>query len=229
MSIKTDNQSLAPGSVIDLFELDATGIDGDLLRWCNDVNELGNDIVWNGNTYSRMPIQAGGFEKSGSGQQPRPTLSAANVAGLISALTRDLDDLIGSKVTRRRTFVKYLDAVNFAAGNAQADPNVSFPDEIWFIDRKASENGIFINFELASALDLAGVMLPHRQVIRNVCTWTYRSAECSYSGGAVADANDNPTSVLADDVCGKRIKSCGLRFGTSAVLPYGGFPGVGNS
>ena len=50
--ISTDVQKLAAGSVIDLFEIDATNIDGDVLRWVNDTNKLGADIVWQGNTYS---------------------------------------------------------------------------------------------------------------------------------------------------------------------------------
>lgn len=226
--IESDVQSLQSGSIIDLFELDATGIGGTIIRWCNDVNELGNDVIWNGSSYSRLPVEAKGFEKQGSGKQPRPSIMVANVTGLVGALARDLDDLLGAKVTRRRTFVKYLDAVNFTGGvNPQADPNVSFPDEVWYIDRKSAENGIFIEFELASALDLQGVMLPRRQVVANICPWVYRSAECSYAGGAVADKNDNPTSDLVVDDCGKRVNSCGLRFGSNAPLPYDGFVGAG--
>jgi len=118
---------------------------------------LGADIVWQGNTYTRLPIEANGFTKSGRGTQPRPTLKASNVAGTLGALVRDNEDLVGSKFTRRRTFVKYLDAANFSGGNASADPNVYFADEIWYVDRKASENGIFIEFELASAMDLTNV------------------------------------------------------------------------
>lgn len=225
--ISSDVQSLAADAIIDLFELDATSIGDSIYRWANDVNELGNDIVWQGNAYSRLPIEASGFEKQGTGKQPRPILRAANATGLLGALAASLDDLVGAKVTRRRTFVKYLDAVNFEGGvNPQADPNVSFPDEIWYVDRKSSENGIFIEFELASALDLGNMRLPRRQVIANVCPWKYRSAECGYSGGAVADKDDQATTVLANDDCGKRVQSCQLRFGDNAELPYGGFVGV---
>ena len=225
--ITSDVQSLAAGSIIDLFELDATSLGDSVYRWANDVNELGNDIVWNGDSYTRFPIEADGFEKQGTGKQPRPTLRCANTSGLIGALTASLDDLVGAKVTRRRTFLKYLDAVNFAAGNAQADPSVAFAEQVFFIDRKSNENGVFIEFELASSLDLSGIMLPRRQVVQNVCPWAYRSAECSYAGGAVADVNDVATTDLSKDRCGKRVKSCGLRFGDNNELPYGSFPGAG--
>ena len=124
--IATDVQKLAAGNVIDLFEIDNTAIGGTVLRWVDDVNELNADIIWQGNTYSRFPIEAKGFSTSGKGTQPRPTIKASNVSGAVGALTRSLQDLIGAKFTRRRTFVKYLDAANFASGNAQADPNVHF-------------------------------------------------------------------------------------------------------
>lgn len=229
MSIEADIQSLSPSAIIDLFELDATSLGDSIYRWTNEVNELGNDVVWDGNTYTRFPIEATGFEKQGSGKQPRPILRCANTSGLIGDLAATLDGLVGAKVTRRRTFIKYLDAVNFAAGNAQADPLVAFAEQVFYVDRKSNENGLFIEFELSSALDLTGVMLPRRQVIQNVCTWTYRSAECGFTGGAIADINDNVVTDINLDRCGKRVASCGMRFGVNNELPYGGFPGAGKT
>lgn len=226
--IESDVQKLNPGAIIDLFELDCTALGGSLLRWHNGVNALGNDVVWQGHSYTRFPVEATGFLRTGQGTMPRPRLKAANVTGLIGALARELNDLANAKLTRRRTFVKYLDAVNFPGGvNPQADPNCGFPDEIWSIDRKASENGIFIEFELAAAYDAQGVKLPRRQCIQNVCTWGYRSAECGYTGGPVADKNDATTSDPEQDQCGKRLGSCKLRFGQFEPLPFGAFPGVG--
>lgn len=70
-------------------------------------------------------------------------------------------------------------------------------------------------------------MLPRRQCVQNVCPWQYRSAECGYTGGAVADKNDQATTDVAQDRCGKRLTSCRLRFGAFAELPFGGFPGCG--
>ena len=103
-----------------------------------------------------------------------------------------------------------------------------FADEIWYVDRKSSENGIFIEFELASAMDLTNVKLPKRQVTQNVCAWKYRSAECSYAGGPVANIMDIITTDATKDVCGHRVESCKLRFGANATLPYGGFEGSSN-
>jgi lambda family phage minor tail protein L len=192
----------------------------------NDVNEKGANVTWQGQIYTRYPIEASGFEKNGSGQQPRPILRVANIDGLIGALSAANDDLIKAKFIRRRTYLKYLDAINFVAGNPTADPNVHFDDEIWFIDRKSNSDQRIVEFELVSAFDLQGVQLPRRQCIQNVCTWRYRSAECGYAGGAVADKNDVPTSDINLDDCGKRLNSCRIRFGTGE-LTFGGFPSVG--
>lgn len=229
MTARADVQRLEPGAIVTLYTLDLTAIGGsDVLRFTPDgPNELGNDIVWGGQSYVRFPIEAEGFERAGQGALPRPRLRVANVTGLVGALAVGMGDLLGAKLTRERTFVKYLDAANFAGGNPQADPNQYLDREIWFVDRKSSENPIFVEWELAAAFDVAGVLLPRRQFVQNLCTWRYRGPECGYTGGPVADGNDQPTSDPAKDRCGKRLSSCKLRFGAYAELPFGGFPGVG--
>jgi len=221
--ITEDIQKLSAGQLVELFEIDLSTIGiNEQYYFHNGVNELLNNVVWKGQIYTRFPIEATGFEMSGNGQQARPILKIANIDGLLGAIATANEDLIGVKFIRRRTFLKYLDAVNFVAGNPQADPNVALPDEIYFIDRKSSVDQIFIEFELASAFDLEGVMLPRRQCVQNICTWQYRSPECSYAGPPVADKNDVGTLDPAKDECSKRISGCRLRFGNSP-LPYGGF------
>lgn len=228
MTIETTVQELSPGAIITLIEIDLTSLGDILYRFHNGTNELNTDVTWQGNLYTRFPIDISGFQTSTQGSLPRPTLLIANVSGLIIPLLKNFGDLIGGKITRKRTMVKYLDAVNFTGGvNPTADITAYFPDDIYFINRKISENKVQVSFELTSSLDLEGIKIPRRQIIQNSCTWGYRSAECTYAGGAVADVNDVATAVLAEDACGKRLGSCQLRFGTIATLPYGGFPGAG--
>lgn len=228
MTIQQDIQSLSPGAIVEFFVLDLAVLGGSVYRFHAGTNQLYAPVVWQGNTYSPMPIEASGFEVTGSGSLPRPNLKVANITGILGALVRSLDDLIGAKVTRKRTMSKYLDAVNFSGGvNASADPNQYYPDEVFFINRKVSENKVFIEFELASALDVQGVKLPRRQVIQNLCPWVYRSAECGYAGGAVATINDIATSDITQDACGKSLTSCKLRFGQYSELPTGAYPGAG--
>jgi lambda family phage minor tail protein L len=224
MGVPADIQSLEPSSVIELFELDATVVGGSVLRFHAGTNELMQNIVWQGNEYTRFPITATGFDFDGSGQLPRPKVQVSNALSGISALLLGLRDLLGSKITRKRTLKKYLDAVNFASGNADADPTAYFADDIFYIDRKSSENKVFVEFELTTSFDLAGVQLPRRQIIQNVCPWKYRGAECGYVGTDYFTSSDAATVEPTQDVCGKRISSCKLRFGSGAALPFGGFP-----
>lgn len=225
--ITRDIQQANAGSLLEFYKIDLLPLGiNEQYYFHNGINELGANVVWQGQTYSRFPIEAEGFQTNGTGQQARPILRVANITGLLGALVAANSDLVRAKFTRKRTFLKYIDVINFAAGNATADANIFLPDEVWIIDRKANQSAMFIEWELASALDLSGVLLPRRQCIQNVCTWRYRGAECGFTGGAVADINDARTVILANDACGKRLQSCKLRFGDGA-LPYGGFPSVG--
>lgn len=226
-----DLAAIAPSAIIELFEmtLDST-LHGstDTYRWHNGANaNVTGNIVWNGNSYVRLPIKAEGFEYSNTGTLPRPTLTISNLDGVMTTLllivnaTTAGNDLGGATVKRIRTLKKYLD------GEAAADPHAKFPDEIWYVDRKASENRDSVSFELASKFDLAGVMIPKRQIIANICQWKYRSTECGYSGSNYWDINDQAVATLALDRCGKRLSSCKLRFGETSELPFGSFPGAG--
>lgn len=184
---------------------------------------------------------------------------------LVNATTAG-NDLGGAEVRRIRTLKKYLDDINFRfddtgitqdgntlitqdgntfnfsrLGNPSgvADPHAEFPQERWFIDRKANESRNSVTFELASKFDLAGQKLPKRQIIANVCQWIYKSTECGYNPAVGPgkqidgvtytrfDVNNEGVTTDAEDVCGKRVASCKCRFGDNAELPFGSFPGAG--
>ena len=231
MSIASDIQKLDPGVLVEVFKLDATGIGGGVFHFHAGTNGLQNDLVWQGVTYTRYPVEAEGFELKATGTAPRPKLRASNIGGVLGRAIHDVDDLVGAKITRKRTFLRYLDAVNFEGGNPSADPNVSFSDDVYFVDRKVTENKVMIEWELVSAMDLAGVKLPNRQIIANVCPWKYRGPECNYTGGPVADYADTPTTDPDYDNCGHRLSSCRLRFDKTnsgdGILRFGGFPAAG--
>lgn len=227
-TITSEIQKLEPSAIIELFEMDATAFGGDLLRFHAGTNGLRANVVWQGNTYTAFPIQASGFDMSGNGQLPRPKLQVANVTGAITLLVLTYDDLLGAKITRKRTLAKYLDAVNFPGGtNPTADDAAEFADDVFYIDRKVTETRDMVEFELAAAFDVAGVQLPRRQIIQNVCVWRYRGGECDYTGTNYFDTNDAPVGSAGLDVCGKRMTSCKARFGANNPLPFGSFPAAG--
>lgn len=236
-SVYEELSVLAPSAIIEMFEMRLdSNLHGanDIYRWHSGVNEqVTGNIIWNGETYFRIPVVADGFEYKSTGTLPRPTLTVANTDSTVTALLLVVNaftvgnDLAGAEVRRIRTLKKFLDAANFASGNSDADPYASFPEERYFVDRKASEDRNQVSFELASKFDLAGQKMPKRQCIANVCQWEYRSSECSYTGSNYFDINDNPAASLAQDRCGKRLSSCAARFGQNAELPFGSFPSVG--
>lgn len=226
MTIAGDVQTLEPGALIELFELDAAVIGGQVAYFHG--HRQAAPIVWRGVAYAPWPIIAEGFERTSAGRQPVPSLKVGNVDGSISALCLALEDLVGAKITRRRTLVKYLDAANFPNGqNPSADPNEEMPLEVWLIERKSHEDNESVEFELSSPLDFDGEQLPRRQIIPNLCVWAYRGPECGYTGGPCADANDAPTDDPAKDRCSQSLRGCKLRYGANNPLPYGGFPAAG--
>lgn len=224
MSIYGTVQSFDQGKWIDLFVLDATNLDAGYFYFCSGENELGGNILWQGQEYIALPIEASGFAVD-SGAFPRPRIKIANVQGIFSTVINQYKDLIGTKVIRKRTAVRYLDAVNFSGGNPSANPAEHLDDDIFFITQKISENKLYIEFELGSALDLNGVYLPRRCVNANYCTFVYRGEECSYVGTQYWNRLGVPVISITDDRCGKTVSDCKLRFGDNGELPFGAYPG----
>lgn len=208
------------GALIQLFELDLSVQGGGHIYWHNGSNEFGTDVVWNAKTYARTPIEASGFDVSGTGKLPRPTLKVANVSQLVGNMARQFNDILGCKVIRRRTFAKYLDAVNFVSGNPTADPYAEFPPDVFYVNRKSQEDKELVIWELVSALDLQGVSIPKRQIVANNCSWVFppsaKHPECPYSGG-----------LTTCDHTLYGINGCKVHFpGTTVGYPFGGFPGA---
>lgn len=249
---------LAPTAIIDLFEVELTetvnGVN-DTLRYHAGKNGLTEDIRFGGDIYPAVPVEIDGFEFTAKGTLPRPTLRVANVNNAVTTLLASYN-FLGAKVRRIRTFAKFIDTENFSAGSSfstedditdtlvtqGADSFImeTFNDtsdadakmvETWYVDRIASENPQFVEFELAPKLDLTNLALP-RRTIEEFCPWIYRGEECGYVGDTCFTVSDTEITTgtqaqkLAADVCGKRLSSCRARFGTTSDLPFGGFVGA---
>lgn len=206
-------------------------IDESILYFHNGTNELKEDVIWQTNRYSAFPIQAEGFEYTGSGQLPRPTMRIANVYSTISAYLVNFEDLVGAKVTRRRTYTKYLDAANFIGGvNGTADPTSELTTDVYRIDRKVTESPLIVEFELAAVWDIEGIQIPRRVIVQNLCSWIYKGTECGYVvplNGPYYDKSNIITTDVNSDRCSKQLAGCALRFDPNTGLPFGGFPGAG--
>lgn len=225
MSITADIQSLSPSAIMEFFVLDSTNLPGgSILRFHAGTNKINAPVIWQGEEYTPLPIKAEGFDVSAKGALPRPKMTVANAQGVLSAEVRAFNDYVGCKIIRKRTLLKYLDAENFATGNADANPDQHMPDDIWYIERKMMENRYIIEFELSSALDLQGVKLPNRQIVQLSCSWKYRGTECGWTGDYY-DKHGFPTSSQSEDICAKTLAACKARFQTQPIR-FGGFPGA---
>ena len=171
-------QKINPSAIIELFTLQLdNSLHGatTIYRFHSGSNLNANgEIIWAGNAYQRFPIEATGFAYQ-RGQIPRPKLVVSNALGTISAIlltvnqTTTGNDLTGATVTRIRTMARFLDAVNFPGSSnplGTPDPTAEFKRQIYVIDRKAAENREVVEFELAAAIDMAGVKAPKRQCTR---------------------------------------------------------------
>ena len=168
--IVTDAQQLEVSSpILDLYELQI-GIGTNNTLFFHSAKDLdngtvSNDLIFDGNTYVSLPIIMDDIEKQSSGAMNRPKLTIANVESMIKAgsdfkteMDKDswngtvdgvlvdsdtfkFEDLIGQRVTRRRTLEKYtgLNTVPY-----------EFDSETFIIDRIAAKTAILCELELAS-------------------------------------------------------------------------------
>lgn len=62
-----------------LWEIDLTEVGGERYFFCNEQNEKGEPVTWQGRQYQPYPIQGSGFELNGKGTSTRPTLTVSTV------------------------------------------------------------------------------------------------------------------------------------------------------
>ena len=183
-----------PSSVIELYELELTvglhiptGNPNNLdtvfrFHAGANLNNFGQ-IIFNGNSYQRVPVKIEGFEDTSKGTIPRPTLTFSNLGGITKDTTvmtmSDFlnivntvtpgNDLLNAKVTRLLPLASALDNANFIGDNPFGTPSTDrLQDRIYYIDRKAVENRQIVQFELVSVLDLQNKKIPARIVTRDL-------------------------------------------------------------
>ena len=183
-----------PSSIIELFELELTvglhipaGNPNNLdtvfrFHAGANLNNFGQ-IKFNNNLYQRVAVQIEGFEDTGKGTVPRPTLTFSNLGGItkdgtvmtmsdflaIVNLTTPGNDLLDAKVTRLMPLASALDNDNFVGDNPFGTPSTDrLQDRIYYIDRKAIENRQVVQFELVSVLDMQNKKIPARIVTRDL-------------------------------------------------------------
>lgn len=216
--------SLEPTTLLEFFVIyyDYVNLPDEKLYIHGGTNGINKSIYWQGEEYLPFPIQSSGFESKGDGTLPRPKLAVSNQDFFMSNLIRRYNNLIGAKVVRKRTFVKFLDNQNFSENKnpyGTADASSGLEDQIFFIQRRTAENRELVEFELASPLEIDGVLFPRRTVMSRYCGFHYRGNGCRYMGIPVADENDMKFTLPAELVRDSLIRRKYDRAQGSSVLP----------
>lgn len=225
--MKLELAKLEQNAMIDLFEVDLrslkdkNGMNGELYRFYAGTNEMLNPIVWQGNTYQPFGANATGFSMSGQGPSNRPQLTLANFNGFVTGIVNRFEQCLGGIVRRWQVYVQYLDAVNFKDGNPDADPTQGVPT-FYIIEQLSTLKRDIAVFTLALPTETDNALISSRTIGIH-CGWLYRSAECGYTGGPVADEKDNPTRDPKKDKCSCLMTGCAVRKNTRN---YGGFVSV---
>ncbi|WP_407240615.1 phage minor tail protein L [Escherichia coli] len=155
---------------------------------------------------------------NGKGTSTRPTLTVSNLYGMVTGMAEDLQSLVGGTVVRRKVYARFLDAVNFVNGNSYADPEQEVISR-WRIEQCSELSAVSASFVLSTPTEtercFSGTYHAGQHLHR-----TYRGDECGYSGPAVADEYDQPTSDITKDKCSKCLSGCKFR---NNVGNFGGF------
>jgi len=233
-TIESVVQEFSPGNLVELYVVDLTVLGGGVTRWANAAHTA-NAIEFDGDIYTPVSIEVEGFEWNGRGAIPTPTIRLFPTDGIKAAMLA-YGDLIGGKLTRIKTFSRFLD------GQPDADAAERFPDEIYYFEQKTAFNKNVVEWSLSSVLDQEGTMLPTVPFLKDNCQQKYRryngttspatfdyvlpiDGGCPYDGTDYYDVDGNEVT-MAEDKCGKRLSECKRRFGDYAVLPFMAFPGI---
>lgn len=193
-----DADPSAPISLYNLELKDKNGASIGFYKFHGGENGYKNNIRYGGTAgnkdeYLYVPLVASGFDYVDE-SLPRPILRFDNSDSYFSLRASHFDNFIGFKIVRIKTFVRFLDGSNFpndvnpfGSGNES-----SYPQETYIINKKNVENSQTIEFELVSAFEKEGGLIPARKIVYNVCQWKYRGEHgCGYTGNPVASESDN--------------------------------------
>lgn len=229
-SIHEEAVKLAPDALVALYQLDAGPVGGPVYHFTTE-GQMGERVSFGGVEFLVIPVQISGMTVSGQGALQTPTITVANTDGLVQQILNSFGDLEGCKVTRWRTFARYLD------GGATPDHTIFYGPDVYVIDRKSSDTPEQVQWEMSALIDKQGVYVG-RTVIRDTCMWRYREWNeatgkfdytktlCPYTGSKYFDRFNKPTANPEDDVPARNLGCCRARFGEGNPLPFGGFPGI---
>ena len=168
-AVSPELQSLEPSAIIELFKFTFDkNVNGQTIApyyYHAGTNEIKTNIVFNGQSYTPLPVKVTGLNKTTKGTLPRPKFEIANTDNAISALLI-LYNPLHAELLRIKTCKKFLDKENFTnpGSHTTADPTAIFEAaDRWYVDRVVSENPNTVVFELTGKIDMTNLRLPKRK------------------------------------------------------------------
>jgi len=208
--------SLEPSAIIELYRIypDTINRPWFYLNLHNGSN-FGGPIFWQGQQYFPAPIEIEGIENDAKGGINRPTIKISNYYDgndrYFTILLDAYDDFKNAKFVRKRTFLRFLDNVNFESQQnpfGKQDFSAQISEETFIVSQKISETKMFVEFELTSPLDTEATKNTSRRIMAKHCPFDYRGIGCGFTGkprateagDCLRDAAGNyiPESILTD-------------------------------
>lgn len=227
-------QSLYPGEIMTLIEVDGTRFGAQVYRFHNEniqytSEELlaarnGGDLAeklirFQGDDYGARPFGLTGLSMSSDGTPDKPQLTLSNADAQVSALVRSYNGMMQAKVT---IWILVKDLLNDDGTVNDGD----FRKLVYYIERPNYADHTRVTFDLTSPYDMDGLMIPAR-LTQSVCYWAqrgwYKSGKgCMYNGqNGYFDKDGNRVDDPARDFCPGLVSSCKLRFGDEP-MDFGG-------
>lgn len=227
-------QSLYPGEILTLVEIDGTKFGAQVYRFHNEnisytaeelmkarqTGSLPDKVLrFRGEDYGARPFGITGISFTSNGKAGKPQLTVSNVDSQVSALIRVYNGMMQAKVTIWIVPANLMDSKgNIADGDCRK--------LVYYIERPNFCNQSVVRFDLTSPYDMDGIMIPPRTA-QSVCYWAqrgwYRSGKgCGYNGSRMFDKDNNPVTDPSQDYCAGTCTACELRFGKGNPLDFGG-------
>lgn len=228
-------QSLYPGEIITLIEIDGTKFGAQVYRFHGEnikytpaeimqAQQTGilppKEITFRGEQYGVRPFGISGISFDGSGSAGKPQLTVANTDSQVSAMIRAYNGMMQAKVT---IWVTQKDLIQPDGSIAEG----AYRKLVYYIERPNYIDKTVATFELTSPYDMDGIMIPSR-LTQTVCYFAqrgwYKSGKgCGYNGqNGYFDKDNNPVSDPSLDFCAGTVTACKLRFGANNELDFGG-------
>lgn len=190
-AIVEKNKLASSGAWLVLLEINLPG-GSNILRVVNNTE----NVTWAGEEWVAFPFEIDDMTEDRAGEVPQINLRVSNITKAIQIYLEQNEGGVRSEVILR---VVHSDHLDLATAEA----------EFVFECLACSADASWITFTLGTANPFRR-RFPRRRLLSEFCNWTFKGAECGYTG--------------ATTTCNKTLTTCRALNNTAR---FGGFPGVG--